>query len=95
MKVSSRILSEIRSLDKFVGDKKSHRNTSKDYKTQMNKYADIEFTGNRLHNASALIGPGEYNLPDILGSNRGNSLSTIKHAPNISFGSKPYKKSYY
>jgi hypothetical protein len=34
------------------------------------KYSDLEFVGSRQHNASALIGPGQYNLPEIMGSGR-------------------------
>lgn len=59
------------------------------------KILDMEFIHSRQHNASALIGPGQYNLPVILGSSRCNSISTIKQTPNVSFGIKPVKKSYY
>ena len=49
----------------------------------------------RMHNASGNTGPGSYHLPDIIGSKTGNTLSQMKSSPQISFGTKPEKKSYY
>ena len=74
---------------------KSESIRNRDFHTQLSKYADIEFIGSRPHNATSKTGPGAYNLPEIMGINRGQSLSTLKNSANISFGIKPEKKSFY
>ncbi len=46
---------------------------------------------NRMHNATS-VGPGAYNLPEILGNGHAPSLSSMRASPKISFGAKYLKK---
>lgn len=60
-------------------------------KSLMANVSDHELMKNRLHNASSM-GPGGYNLPDILGRDNSPALSSMRASPKISFGIKAGRK---
>lgn len=60
-------------------------------KSLMANVSDQDLMKNRMHNASS-VGPGAYNLPEILGNGHTPSLSSMRASPKISFGIKNQRK---